>query len=244
MEQQIGPAFSRATGYRFQGTGGGSTALATQIRARTTKADVFISASPAVNQTLEGSANGARVTWYATFASSALVIGYNPKSRFAAELRSKPWYDVIGSPGFRFGSTDPALDPKGKLGVQALEDAASKHNLPALTALAHGGADVQPEAGLVGRLQSGQLDAGFFYASEAKAAGIPTVPLTGEHLVASYTITRLSGAPDPNGADAFITYLLGGAGGRTLRANGFDIVSPPSVHGTGVPHELQTVVGR
>lgn len=244
MEQQLGPQFDHASGYRFQGTGGGSTALASQIRGRTTKADVFISASPAVNASLEGAANGNRVSWYATFATSKLVIGYNPKSRFATELRSKPWYEVIGSPGFRFGTTDPTLDPKGKLGEQALHHAAATHHVPALDALANGGADVQPESGLVGRLQSGQLDAGFFYASEAHAAGIPTVPLTGEDLDAVYTVTRVADAPDPTAADAFIAYLLGPDGSKVLRANGFDVVAPPTVTGTGVPTALRHVFGH
>jgi hypothetical protein len=40
------------------------------------------------------------VSWHATFATSTLVLGYHPKSRFAQELRTKPWYQVVGWPGF------------------------------------------------------------------------------------------------------------------------------------------------
>jgi molybdate/tungstate transport system substrate-binding protein len=244
MEQKIGPAYDKATGFTFQGTGAGSAALATEIKGKTTKADVFVSAAPDVNTTLEGPSNGNWVKWYATFASSRLVIGYNPKSTFASDLQSKPWYDVIGQTGFRFGSTDAQLDPKGKLGNQALQDAAKKHDKPALAALATGFNSVQPEESLVGRLQAGQLDAAFFYASEAKAAGIPTVPVTGEDLKAVYTITELAHAPNSNGAQSFIQYLLGNKGRAALRADGFQLVTPATATGTGVPRALRGFVSK
>jgi molybdate/tungstate transport system substrate-binding protein len=53
------------------------------------------------------------------------VIGYNPNSKFAADLRSKPWYQVITESGFKLGSTGPRLDPKGQFGVQALTSTAN-----------------------------------------------------------------------------------------------------------------------
>lgn len=244
MEQQIGPAYDKATGFSFQGTGAGSSALATQIKGKTTRADVFISASPDVNETLEGADNGDWVSWYATFASSKLVIGYDPQSEYADEITSKDWYDVIGQDGFRFGSTDALLDPKGKLGNQALEHAAKQHDKPELAALAKSFDTVQPEESLVGRLQAHQLDAGFFYASEAKAAGIKTVPLTGEDLKAVYTITRVAHAPNADGADAFIQYLLGPKGQAVLGKNGYDLTSPAKVTGSGVPSSLDGTLGK
>lgn len=90
LETQLSPGFHTATGYTFQGFGAGSSALATQIKGKVRQGDVFISASPAVNATLQGSANGSWASWYATFASSALVIGYNPQSKFAKDLKTKP----------------------------------------------------------------------------------------------------------------------------------------------------------
>jgi len=55
---------------------------------------------------------------------------------------------------------------------------------------------VFPEETLVGRLQAGQLDArAFFYANEAKEAGIPTVTLGAIQLAATYTVTVLDKAP-------------------------------------------------
>jgi molybdate transport repressor ModE-like protein len=121
MEHGIGPAFDKATGDQFRGFGGGSTGLANQIKGKLRRGDVFISASPKADDILMGSANGDWVDYYITFAKSPLVIGYNPNSKFAADLKTKPWYEVLREPGIRIGRTDPKLDPKGALTVQLLD---------------------------------------------------------------------------------------------------------------------------
>ncbi|MHB8186547.1 MAG: extracellular solute-binding protein [Dermatophilaceae bacterium] len=242
MEKQISPAFDTATGYTFTGFAGGSTALAAQIKGKIRQGDVFISASPKVNASLEGAGNGGWVSWYARFASSPLVLGYNPHSKFAQELKTKPWYQVVTQTGFRLGSTDPATDPKGKLAVEALTNAARTESEPALSALAKSTESIYPEETLVGRLQAGQLDAGFFYSSEAVAANIVTVPLTGQHLKATYTVTVLNKAPHAAAAEAFIAFLLGPDGQSTLKKDGFALTTPPSVHGSGVPASLRDVL--
>lgn len=242
MQNQVGPGFKAATGYTVTGFAGGSSALATQITGKVRTGDVFISASPAVNTSLQGSANGNWVSWYASYASSALVLGYNPKSRFAADLKSEPWYQVVTEPGFRLGMTDPTTDPKGALSAQALTDTAAKQGRPALATLAGDKADTFPEETLIGRLQAGQLDAGFFYNSEAVAAEIPTVPLTGVALRAVYTVTVLNRAPHEKGAEAFVKYLLGPAGRAALTKDGYTLISPPTVTGTGVPSGLTSVL--
>lgn len=244
LEKQVSPRFHTTTGYSFEGFGAGSSALATQIKGEVRQGDVFISASPAVNATLQSPANGSWVSWYATFATSALVIGYNPQSKFAKDLKTKPWYSVITEPGFLLGSTDPATDPKGALAAQALNNAATSENEPALKKLATSNPNFQPEESLVGRLQAGQLDAGFFYASEAKAANIPTIPLTGQDLKATYTITELKGAPDAAGAAAFIAYLLGPSGRAMLKEDGYALTTPPTVSGKGVPVSLKSVFAK
>jgi molybdate/tungstate transport system substrate-binding protein len=121
LQQQIGPAFHQATGYTLNDTSMGSDALASGIKGGTLQGDVFLSASPTVNATLEGTANGNWVSWDAPFATSPLVLGYNSGSRFAHALKTKPWYDVIDQPGFLIGRTDPTTDPKGVLAVTALD---------------------------------------------------------------------------------------------------------------------------
>jgi molybdate/tungstate transport system substrate-binding protein len=242
MEKQIGPAFNAATGYTFTGFSAGSAALATEIKGKVRQGDVFISASPAVNVTLMGPSNGSWVSWYVSYATSPLVLGYNTHSKFAHDLQTMPWYQVITQPGFLIGRTDPATDPKGKLTVSALLDAAVKYNEPKLKSIATDSSTVYPEETLVGRLQAGQLDAGFFYTSEAKAANIPTVPLTGETEKATYTVTILNQAPHQAGAEAFVNYLLGPQGTATLEQNAFTLVTPPKVTGTGIPASVQATL--
>ncbi|MGH3798292.1 MAG: extracellular solute-binding protein [Pseudonocardiaceae bacterium] len=238
MEHDLGPKFDAATGYTFQGQGAGSTALANQIKGKVKQADVFVSASTKADTALEGQANGSWVSWYATFASAPLVLGYNPKSSFAADLASKPWQQVITEPGFRLGRTDPKTDPKGQLAAQALQQVG-------LTKLTTGTEGVFPETELVGRLQAGQLDAGFFYSSEAKEANIPTIDLKPVNLSATYTVTVLKDAPHQAGAVAFIRYLLSPDGAAILKQHGLTVKTPPTVTGdrAAVPAQLAPSIG-
>ncbi|HVT66480.1 MAG TPA: extracellular solute-binding protein [Trebonia sp.] len=243
ITKQVGPAFQQSSGYSVTGEGAGSTALVTDIKGKVYKGDVFISASPAATKTLMGASNGGWVSWYASFASSNVVLGYNPKSKFASVIKSEPWYKAITTPGLKLGFTDPATDPKGKLVAEALTATAKSQSLPALTAIENDKADVFPEETLVARLQSGQLDAGFFYTAEAVPAKIPTVPLAGEtDLKATYTISTIKGAPNEAGAEAFIAYLLGPSGQAVLKQDGFDLISPATVTGAGVPAAVQSAI--
>jgi molybdate/tungstate transport system substrate-binding protein len=242
MERDLGPKFTSASGYQFSGFGAGSAQVANQIKGGVRQGDVFISASPQVNTTLEGPANGNWLSWYASFARGSLVIGYNPNSRFAAQLRTQPWYQVITQPGFLLGRTDAALDPKGQLTVQALNEAATVYNDPALLGITRATGSVFPEETLVGRLQAGQLDAGFFYTNEAKEAGIPTVTLGAIQLAATYTVTVLDKAPHAAAATAFVNYLLGSRGQGILTAHGLSLIKPPQQSGSGVPSSLHSVL--
>lgn len=244
MEQVIGPRFSAARGYRFEGFAGGSLELANEIKGGTQEADVFVSASPEVNSRLEGAANGGHVRWYATFARAPLVLGYDPHGRFASQLASRPWYKVVTEPGFLLGRTDPALDPKGVLTQEALRQAASLYHDPALEGAARGSKGVFPEEDLLGRLEAGQLDAGFLYANEARDAHLPTVGLGAVHLFATYTVTSIEGSRHEGGAESFIGYLLGAAGRSALRHDGMSVVHPARVGGdaSAVPEGLRHLV--
>jgi molybdate/tungstate transport system substrate-binding protein len=243
MEKSLSPQFDQATGDHFQGFPAGSDALASQIKGKILKGDVFISASPSVNAELQGAANGSWESWYATFATAPLLIGYNPQSKFVADLKSKPWYQVITQPGFKLGVTDPKIDPKGKLAQQALTEAAKTYNESGLPAAAKRNTTVLPEQELVGRLQSGQLDAGFFYSNEATQQNIPTIKLGQVNLAATYTVTVLNNAPDPGPAAAFVRYLLSPTGQALLKKEGLTPL-PPTLSGNpaDVPPVLKSVL--
>lgn len=227
MEQKIGPAFKKATGYTISGFSAGSSALATEIKGGTQVGDVFISAAPTVDSTLQGAANGNWVSSYQEFGRSPLVLGYNPSSRFVHLLKTQPWYNVVDLPGFLLGRTDPTTDPKGVLAVDALTGVALTYDKPALAPLANSTSNVFEETALVGDLQAGQLDAGFFYGVEAAATHLKTVPVTGTGLAADYTLAILKNAPHRAGARAFVKFLLSKAGRKILSANGVSSFVPP-----------------
>ncbi|HET9111831.1 MAG TPA: extracellular solute-binding protein [Ktedonobacterales bacterium] len=186
MEHKLGPSFDSATGYSFQGRAAGSTALANQIKSKLISPDVFISASAASYKPLQGAANGDLVRWYLTFATTSMVIGYSPKSQFAAQLQAAasgqtPWYQALQIPGLRLGRTDPKLDPKGINTLYTLQLAEQYYHQPGLAQKLTGGAEnpdqIFPEEELVARLTAGQLDAGFFYLNEVKDAGLSYITL-------------------------------------------------------------------
>jgi molybdate/tungstate transport system substrate-binding protein len=244
MEASIGPAFQRADGYALEGFTGGSTELANEIRGGVRRGDVFVSASATADRSLQGAANGAWVSWYATFVASPLVLAYNPQSSVGSELRrGVPWYRVLTRSGIRVGRTDPKLDPKGILTIEAIAAASKRLHYPAL-AHAQPSFEVFPEASLVGRLQSGQLDAGFFYAVEAKTARLTSVPLTPVYKYANYTVTILNRAPNVSGAVALLRYLLSSARSNSLQRNGLNPLTPQlSGARSAVPPALRSLLG-
>ncbi len=239
MTKSVAPAFHKATGYTLNDISHGSSALATDIKNGIYVGDVFVSASPAVDQTLEGSKNGSWVSWYADFASSPEVLGYYPKSTFATDLKTKPWYDVITLPGFRLGRTNPSQDPGGVLAREALLDTAKAKNLPALKKLATETSDEFEEDTEEADIQTGQLDASFMYEADAISQGSPWVKLAGVNLAGDYTITLLKNAPHTAAAEAFIKFLLGPTGQKLMKADKFGVVSPAKVNGSGVPSALK-----
>ncbi len=229
MVNKIAPALKSYDGITLDGLPGGSTGLVNQIKSGTSSFDVFISAAPSANSGLMGGANGSWESWYAALGTAPLVIGYNSSSHFAQALRTQPWYKVMQEPGFKLGRTDPALDPKGVLVEKLLSEVAASTHDPGLVAAVLGPtenpAQVFPEESLVARLQTGQLDAGFFYSNEAKQAGIPTVS-TGYPLGASFTVSILAKAPDLPQAVAFLNFLYSKAGRGLLTAGGIGPEAP------------------
>ncbi len=237
MEHDLGPAFDRATGFAFRGEAKGSKALANEIKGELRRGDVFISASASVDASLMGPDNGNWVRWYVTFAEAPVVIGYNPRSRFARAFESGSWLQALSQPGLRLGRTDPRLDPKGVRAIELLQNAQEADHREGLVHRVLGAPDnprqIFPEQDLVGRLQSGQLDAAFFYSNEAAALGIPFVtPPAAIDPKATFTVTILSGAPHRDAAVSFVAFLLGPAGRHILERSGLTLTAP-GVHGDG-----------
>ena len=186
MENGIGPAFAKATGYSYQGEAQGSLGAAQMIRDHLRTPDVFISADPLVNTSLlMGPQNGNLVRWFTVVASSQLVLAYNPHSKFAGKFQEAAankllWYEVLEIPGVRFGRGDPSIDPKGYRTL-FLFQLAGKHyhraDIPRLLGDPMNPAQVFPEVVLMARVESGQFDAGIFYKHEILAHHLPYIEL-------------------------------------------------------------------
>jgi molybdate/tungstate transport system substrate-binding protein len=242
LTKTVGPAFQKATGYKLVDTSGASGTDAADIKNKIDVEDLFISAAPADDTILMGAKNGGWVSWYASFAASPEVLAYYPKSKFASDLKTMPWYDVITKPDFRLGRTDPTQDPGGVLAAEALEQTAKAKNLPALKKLATETSDEYAEDTEQAGVQNGQLDASFMYEADANSQDSPFVKLTGVNLAGDYTIALLKGAPHTAAAEAFIKFLLGPTGQKEMKADHFEIVSPAKVTGSGVPSGLSSLL--
>ena len=68
----------------------------------------------------------AYTTWYAGFATNAITFVYTGRSRFAGEITSQNWYQVLARPGVQIGRSNPDTDPSGYQTVQMLA-LAEKH---------------------------------------------------------------------------------------------------------------------
>jgi molybdate/tungstate transport system substrate-binding protein len=187
FEKKIGPAYDAATGFTFEGEAKGSQAIANNIKDKVRTPDVFVSADPAVDRSLQGPTNGNYVSWWVDFARTEMVIGWSPKSRFAPDFESarsgkRSWESVLQQPGLRLGRTDPELDPKGYRTLFVFQLVERERPADAgLTQRVLGNAgnttQIFPEEQLVARLQAGELDAGIFYTIEAIEAGLPYLTL-------------------------------------------------------------------
>jgi molybdate/tungstate transport system substrate-binding protein len=184
MEKDIGPSFTQATGYKYLGETKGSVLGANLIKERLRTPDIFISADPKVNERLMGKENGDLVRWYATIFGNEMVLGYNPNSRFAAELQQvgtndTRLYEILQEKGFRLGRGDPELEPKGYRTLFLFDLAEKHYQRPGLAKKVLFNPEqptlVFPEEQLVARLEAGQLDAGIFYRNEVAEHSLPFI---------------------------------------------------------------------
>ena len=133
-----------------------------------------------------------------------------------------------GNPGEITGLADFARDdlliglcdagvPCGDLGRQALANAG------VVAAVDTNEPDVRA---LLVKIEAGELDAGVVYVTDVRAAGdrVEGVPIPSHVNVATtYRIAELSAAPNPVGADAFVSFALSEAAQAILGRHGFSV---------------------
>jgi len=204
---EIGRAFEAAhRGVTVRFAFGGSAALAAQLR-QGAPADVFASADEAnMAKVVVDPSVGTPVV----FAHNALMIAVehgNPKHLSSLRDLAKP------------GVVVSLCAPEVPCGTYARQ------------AMAKAGASVTPRssetsvAGVLGRVQSGEADAGVVYATDVQAAagkvdGV-VIPAA-ENVVAAYPVVALRASANHAAAEAFVAYLLSKGGSSTLARYGFN----------------------
>jgi molybdate/tungstate transport system substrate-binding protein len=239
MEGPMADALRDKTGLKFAGEGKGSKALAHLISAGLRTPDIFISADPKLLDDLMRGGENALISGYTVFGSARMVVAYSGKSPhrdlFADVVRrNRSILDVLSNPDVRVGRTDPQLDPKGERTVRVLHLLAAHYHHADDESKLLAKAQVFPEEDLAVRVESGELDAGFFYSTEIPDRGLQAIELPGDSNLSqeiSYALAVLRHAPHPDAAKTFAEFVLTGGGRAVLERAGVSYFSNPQVTG-------------
>jgi molybdate/tungstate transport system substrate-binding protein len=254
MDGGVRPAIAKALGAELQGRAQGSTGLANLIVAGSIRPDVFISVTPEPMRIVlkAGKAQSAL-----PIARTEMVIAYSPHSQYAAALAkagasgAKPWWQILETPGFRFGRTDPNTDPQGLNVIFMMQLAERYYHQPGLANKILG-PQINPqqifqEPQVMARLQAGQLDASSAYKTQPAALGLPFLSLPPEINLGSASMEKeyqqasltlngkthrpsplvfysavLKDAPQPKLAARFVAWLRGPEGRQILARYHYD----------------------
>jgi molybdate/tungstate transport system substrate-binding protein len=179
-EKVVGPAFEKAEGYKYSGTGAASGTLSSEIAAKEITPNVFESVGADNITPLQPKFT----TWYVPYAGTQMVVAYNPKSKYASQFQAfangtKPLsglFTLLETPGLKLGRTDPNIDPQGRDFIEMLELAQSYYHLPSDTVAkilgtsdfgSASSSQIYAESSLDSTLQSGQLDASSAFITQA-----------------------------------------------------------------------------
>ncbi|MHB1587850.1 MAG: extracellular solute-binding protein [Acidiferrobacteraceae bacterium] len=185
MDQGVRPAVAHRLDIALRGRGQGAFALARLIAADSIRPDVFLSITPAPMSLL---LKTGQVEQAVPVARTEMVLAYSKQGRFSRELASPApgdaWWRLLERPSFRFGRTDPRTDPQGLNIVFLMELAQRYYGVPGLARRILGPLENQrqifPEAEVMARLQSAQLDAASAYKTQPASLGLPFLPLPPE----------------------------------------------------------------
>ena len=167
FENDLGQAFQKETGYTYHGEGRGAIQISNMIIDGLRTPDVFVSAGTIPIRKLMNNTTPL-ADWLVKFGSAEIVIAYSPNSCFFSDLEKAragdmPWYQVLSKQDFRFGRTDPELDPKGYYMTITAELANLYYNISGIKQRILGDdrnpKQIFPEEILKTVLEQGQLDA-------------------------------------------------------------------------------------
>jgi molybdate/tungstate transport system substrate-binding protein len=222
MEGPIKTALAQR-GIDLRGEPGGSKELANFILGGVRSPDVFIAVDPELIAKL-----GDRVASSTTFAGTSLGVAWAPNSRFASNFdsvlaRQTTLRQALLRPGVKVGRTDPMLDPKGAYTVEGVTMWLGREGERRLLGDDENAAEIFPEQDLLARVETGQIDVGFFYQTEAVARAWHFIALPGSAALTdkiTYTLAIMKNAPHPAAAKSFADFILTGDGRKILQGAG------------------------
>jgi molybdate/tungstate transport system substrate-binding protein len=234
FEDILGPTFQNETGYPYEGEARGSVQVANMIMDGLRTPDVFVSAGTVPIKRLMNNTTPF-ADWLVKFGSAEMVTAYSPNSPFFNDLEKArtgeiPWYEVLAKQDFKFGRTDPELDPKGYYMIIAAELANLHYNDTTIKQRIMGddrnAKQIFPEEILKTILEQGQLDAVAAYKHEAMARGLPYITLP----------------PQINLADpTFIDFYRNGS--YTLGKDGQTVFGEPIYFSFTIPTTVKNIDG-
>ena len=121
--------------------------------------------------------------WYIIFATNQMCIAYTDKSKFASEINSANWYEILQREGVTYGRSDPDQDPCGYRTLMVWQLAEEHYNAPGLYNKLYetAGDLMRPKSvELIALLESGDLDYAFEYTSVAAQHSLKHVKLPPE----------------------------------------------------------------
>lgn len=171
-------SFAAATGVRYELESAGSLETARKVTELGKVPDLIALADEDVFPKV---LMPAHATWYVRFAENRIILAFTDRSRFAAEIDSTNWWEILQRPGLEIGRSNPDLDPAGYRTLMVFQLAERHYARPGLADALEAAANtrnVRPkEIELVALLESGDLDYAWFYESMARASGVRHVQI-------------------------------------------------------------------
>lgn len=168
-------------GVDVQREAGGSVACARKITELDRECDIMASADYRV---IDNMLIGEYTGWNCVFATNQMVLCYVPESRYASEITTDNWYEILGREDVEWGHSDPNADPCGYrtlLTLQLTEDFTENPGLYDQLINGRNEANIRPKSvELISLLQSGHLDYAFEYLSVAVQHDLSYVTLPAE----------------------------------------------------------------
>ncbi len=178
--------FSKAKGVEFQDEASGSVMAVRKVVDLGRRADIVAVADYSLIPQLMVPKYA---DFYVLFASNEMVIAFTDKSKYADEINSSNWFEILARKDVRFGFSNPNMDPCGYRALMVMKLADYYYGRPVFEELLKGtnlkvenGTIIVPkelkvgekivirpkETDLLGVLESGGVDYIFIYRSVAE----------------------------------------------------------------------------